>query len=146
MTANTMREAFEKWAVSEGMPITRGHYYDVYASAETRAAYLAWQAAQSVPVVGEPDCYDAGLLNDFGGGNVGWWQDYIRAELARAHEFYAGQWPTTSITAAELERLRSIVAEVAGGILHDMPLRVCSCAQCELIRKAKAAIAQERQP
>ena len=44
-----MREEFEEWAVSEGMPITRGHYYDVYASAETRAAYLAWQAARTVP-------------------------------------------------------------------------------------------------
>lgn len=47
MTDTNMREAFEKWAVSEGMPITRGHYYDVYASAETRAAYLAWQAARA---------------------------------------------------------------------------------------------------
>jgi hypothetical protein len=44
---------------------------------------------KSVAVVGEPDCYDAGLLGDFGGGNVEWWQDYIRAELARAHDFYA---------------------------------------------------------
>ena len=35
------------------------------------------------------DRYDAGLLNDFGGGNVGWWQDYIRAELERAHDFYS---------------------------------------------------------
>ena len=34
------------------------------------------------------DAYDAGLLNDFGGGNVDWWQDYIRAELGRAHDFY----------------------------------------------------------
>lgn len=41
----------------------------------------------------EPDAYDAGLLNDFGGGDVSWWQDYIRDELARAHEFYASQWP-----------------------------------------------------
>lgn len=32
--------------------------------------------------------YDAGLLSDFGGGNVEWWQDYIRAELERAHDFY----------------------------------------------------------
>lgn len=35
--------------------------------------------------------YDAGLLNDFGGGNVEWWQDYIRAELERAHEHYQSQ-------------------------------------------------------
>ncbi|BAK66850.1 hypothetical protein SLG_21750 [Sphingobium sp. SYK-6] len=35
------------------------------------------------------DAYDAGLLNDFGGGDVNWWQDYLRAELGRAHDFYA---------------------------------------------------------
>ena len=37
--------------------------------------------------------YDAGLLNDFGGGNVEWWQDYIRAELGRAYEHYQSQIP-----------------------------------------------------
>ena len=35
--------------------------------------------------------YDAGLLNDYGGGNVEWWWDYLRAELERAHDFYAAQ-------------------------------------------------------
>lgn len=34
------------------------------------------------------DRYDAGLLSDYGGGNVEWWQDYIRSELDRAHDFY----------------------------------------------------------
>lgn len=42
--------------------------------------------------VGEPDRYDAGLLGDGGGGDVGWWQDYIRAELERAYEFYSNQF------------------------------------------------------
>lgn len=37
------------------------------------------------------DCYDAGLLNDFGGGNVAWWQDYMRSELNAAHDFYEDQ-------------------------------------------------------
>ena len=41
--------------------------------------------------------YDAGLLSDYGGGNVSWWQDYLRAELAYAHDFYEVQmianWP-----------------------------------------------------
>lgn len=37
---------------------------------------------------GSLDAYDAGLLNDFGGGDVAWWQDYLRAELARAHDHY----------------------------------------------------------
>ena len=32
--------------------------------------------------------YDAGLLSDFGGGNVEWWQDYLRAELERANSHW----------------------------------------------------------
>ncbi len=32
--------------------------------------------------------YDAGLLNDFGGGDVGWWQDYLRAEIGRANDHW----------------------------------------------------------
>jgi len=32
--------------------------------------------------------YDAGLLNDYGGGNVGWWQDYIRNVLAACNEHW----------------------------------------------------------
>jgi len=35
--------------------------------------------------------YDAGLLNDYGGGNVGWWWDYIRYELGLAHDHYQEQ-------------------------------------------------------
>jgi hypothetical protein len=37
------------------------------------------------------DAYDSGQLSSYGGGNVDWWQDYIRAELGRAHDFYAEQ-------------------------------------------------------
>lgn len=35
--------------------------------------------------------FDAGLLNDFGGGNVGWWHDYIRSLLGEADQFYREQ-------------------------------------------------------
>jgi hypothetical protein len=35
--------------------------------------------------------YDAGLLNNFGGGNVEWWQDYLRAEIGRANDFWRDQ-------------------------------------------------------
>ena len=49
------------------------------------------QAESQQPATGELEPYDAGLLNDFGGGNVEWWQDYIRAELGRAHDFYQSQ-------------------------------------------------------
>lgn len=37
---------------------------------------------------GEFGAFDAGLLNDYGGGNIEWWQDYIRSLLGQAHEHY----------------------------------------------------------
>ena len=37
------------------------------------------------------DAYDAGQLNNYGGGDVSWWHDYIRSELDRAHDFYITQ-------------------------------------------------------
>ncbi len=32
--------------------------------------------------------YDTGLINDYGGGNVDWWQDYIRAEIERCNAYW----------------------------------------------------------
>lgn len=63
------------------------------------------------------DCYDAGLLSDFGGGNVEWWQDYIRAELARAHDHYSEQ------LAALIAEVRSQNAPTDG---PAMVLRKCN--------------------
>jgi len=40
------------------------------------------------PSVLEGARFDAGLLGGGGGGDVDWWQDYIRTLLADAHEFY----------------------------------------------------------
>ena len=51
-------------------------------------AMLVYHAQHTRPELTE---YDAGLLNDYGGGNVDWWQDYIRAELGRAYEYYQSQ-------------------------------------------------------
>lgn len=51
--------------------------------------------------------YDAGLLNHFGGGDVEWWQDYLRAELGRANDFWRDQAADAlSALQAENERLR----------------------------------------
>ena len=36
--------------------------------------------------------YDPGLLNDYGGGNVDWWFDYIRAEINRCNEYWREQF------------------------------------------------------
>ena len=32
--------------------------------------------------------YDCGMLNDHGGGNVGWWWDYIRYEIGRCNDYW----------------------------------------------------------
>jgi len=40
------------------------------------------------PTTCSPSDYDAGLLNDFGGGDVGWWQDYLCAEIGRANDYW----------------------------------------------------------
>lgn len=34
-----------------------------------------------------PD-YDSGLLSGYGGGDVAWWQDYIRAEIVSANDHW----------------------------------------------------------
>ena len=52
-------------------------------------------------VQGELEPYDAGLLNPCGGGNVEWWQDYIRAELGRAHDFYQSQIDAAMLAAKD---------------------------------------------
>ncbi|PZS88183.1 hypothetical protein [Stenotrophomonas maltophilia] len=54
-------------------------------------ALYAAPTAQAVDLGLQLDRYDAGLLGNGGGGDVSWWQDYIRAELDRAHEFYQDQ-------------------------------------------------------
>ena len=70
-----------------------------YVEALERAGYMV--APIPIPNPGkveqrEVPTYDAGILNDWGGGNVEWWQDYIRCELGRAHDFY------TSLFAKEI--------------------------------------------
>ena len=32
--------------------------------------------------------YDAGLMNDYGGGNVDWWWDYMRAEIGGCNDYH----------------------------------------------------------
>ena len=45
------------------------------------------QARMIDELINEPD-YDCGLINDFGGGNVGWWRDYIRAEINHCNAYW----------------------------------------------------------
>jgi DNA repair exonuclease SbcCD ATPase subunit len=55
------------------------------------------------------DTYDAGLLNDFGGGNVEWWWDYLRAEIGRCNDFHQ---ETIARLTEEVERLKGEVEEL----------------------------------
>lgn len=60
--------------------------------------------------------FDAGLLGDGGGGDVSWWQDYIRSLLEQADQHYrehvaAAQSPVSE--GAEIERLRSALEPFA---------------------------------
>ena len=82
------------------------------------------------------DTYDAGVLSDAGGGDVDWWQDYIRAELDRAHDFYADQLELTELDVefwkslatrpfrplAEIASLRAdtVPRDVVRGILKEL--------------------------
>ena len=64
----------------------------------------------------ELDRYDSGLLNDFGGGNVSWWQDYIRAELERAHGHYQDQIdrrasPPSLLSGTDVQPSKPVFAE-----------------------------------
>jgi hypothetical protein len=70
----------------------------------------------------EPDCYDAGLLNDYGGGKVEWWWDYIRHELGAAHDFYTEQFAAYGDRRAAAERGRS---EEKIELLTDLIRRFC---------------------
>ena len=74
----------------------------------------AWESGAIVPAPAVPDDvagnladYDAGLLNDFGGGDVDWWQDYLRAEIGRANDFWRVQ---AEAQAAELAAYRAVPA------------------------------------
>lgn len=81
---------------------------------DTALARIAGMEAGEAP---DLDCYDAGYLGDDGGGNVEWWRDYIRCELAHAHDFYQEQvvanWPTTPAAAlARAERAENCDLDV----------------------------------
>ena len=44
---------------------------------------------ESEPIdLGDIENYSSGIINDYGGGNVGWWQDYIRSEVERCNEYW----------------------------------------------------------
>ena len=97
------------------------------------------------------DRYDAGLLNDWGGGNVEWWQDYIRAELGRAEDFYATRIAELEAQLAEVQALRREI-EVTNacndglGRLNDVVRKRAEVAEAEVARLREALQWQADQP
>lgn len=39
-------------------------------------------------IVSEIDDYDCGLINDYGGGNIQWWQDYISSVIQQCNDYW----------------------------------------------------------
>lgn len=88
--------------------------------------------------------YDAGLLAEYGGGNVEWWQDYIRAELARAHEYYQSQFIAGYSDGKRMlaqDALKSCVKalELAWNILSVNGFRTAALITSDALEKAKKA-------
>lgn len=93
--------------------------------------------------------YDAGYLNDFGGGNVEWWWDYLRAEIERANEHWRGQIDTLT---ADRDRLKARVEErdaqieAAREFVKRHPkLTIIDLAEFEAFLKVPAAFDAARQ-
>lgn len=63
--------------------------------------------------------YDTGLINDFGGGNVGWWQDYMRAEIGRANDHwrtaYLELWARVQELEEALDSIRQYGSDTLSG-------------------------------
>ena len=99
------------------------------------------------------DTYDAGLLGDGGGGDVGWWHDYIRAELERAHEFYASQITTPPALQARVEALEGALREaqsvlamlVEPGAIQQTTVINAYAAAKTAEAKARAALTGEKE-
>ena len=93
MKFNVRRPSFKyrELAISEGLATIETGLLDESES-QAMAAELRSAADDLSPRdTPELDEYDAGLLSSAGGGDVDWWQDYLRAELERAHAFYQSQ-------------------------------------------------------
>lgn len=47
-----------------------------------------WGDEKHLNYIENVDDYDPGLLNSYGGGNIQWWQGYIRAEINKCNEHW----------------------------------------------------------
>ena len=68
--------------------------------------------------------YDPGILNDFGGGNIGWWQDYLRPEIERCNEHWREQTSKAELSIRAEESTNGAKCTNCGGLKG---VYSCSC-------------------
>ena len=87
------------------------------------------------------DEYNAGLLNDWGGGNIDWWHDYLRYEIGCANSHWIQQ---TEQLRATISRLREYAGHHANcgekfiwadNPQHDITNAPCDCGYDELMKE-----------
>jgi hypothetical protein len=122
-----LKEASLRATGSLGQPEwrpTRAHFEGLRNTVNGAIRAISSALRPQAPASGASDlrAYDAGLLNDFGGGNVDWWQDYIRAELARAHDHYEAEAADALASArAEIAGLKQRIADGIASFAADPP-------------------------
>jgi hypothetical protein len=65
-----------------------------------------FDAAAERAKLGELSDYDAWLLGDGGRGDIGWWHDYLRAEIGRANDHWRNQ--SAAVLAAALDEINRL--------------------------------------
>lgn len=82
------------------------------------------------------DYFDAGILNDYGGGNIAWWQDYIRSLLNQANDYYIEQFIDKTSKFLSLTYDRWYVEEECDKWEGNINISY-ECGGCENLRESK---------
>jgi hypothetical protein len=80
--------------------------------------------------------YDAGLLSDYGGGNVEWWQDYLCAEIERCNDHWESDYTNL---AEENRRLMEALEEMIDHPNQDTHCIYTGYGNCPLLKMAQKA-------
>ena len=94
---------------------------DAHAKVTSALAILKDMDGQEPVAKDAMPTYDAGLLSNYGGGDVEWWQDYIRAELNRADDFYQSWWQSAHPSPSAPVDIAEIIK--AGDVMHEAMVR-----------------------
>src|ERR1035437_3598312 len=92
--------------------------------------------------------YDAGCISDFGGGNVTWWQGYLRQELTRAHEYYSGQVEAREVVDPAKKFLVAELENSVAKLTRDLAVVTAraTSAEAQLVKERKKKVSEEVVP